>query len=530
MDTETLRKKILDLAIRGKLVPQDPSDEPASVLLEWIRTQKAQMVKDGKLKAKDVKNDTIIYVGEDNLHYEKFADGTIKCIEDEIPFDIPESWAWAHLSDIAQILNGDRGQNYPAKNKLQDTGIPFVSASNIESGVVISNNLLCMTEAQYKSLGAGKLITNDIVYCIRGSLGKCGFFTMSKGAISSSLVIVRPFRENNVIRKYLFLYLNASLAESEIKKYDNGSAQPNLAAKDFARFLIPVPPLDELDTIVKKTDNVLMLVEQITNNKESIKNIISLTTSKILDLAIRGKLVPQNENDEPASVLLERIRAEKEELIKQGKIKRDKRESVIYRGADNSYYERFADGSEKCINEEIPFEIPKAWEWCNLSMIGTTNIGLTYSPADLVSDGIPVLRSNNIINDQIYMHDLVKVSTNIRKNQFVKKNDILICARNGSKSLVGKCALIPSFDMPVSFGAFMAVYRTDFYFYVLYFLRSRVFRNIFDDGNSTSINQLTQDMLKRALIPFPPVKEQERIVNMIQGTLSKINSIENTVI
>ena len=456
----------------------------------------------------------------------------MKCIEDEIPFPIPEGWAWAHLSDIAQILNGDRGQNYPAKNKLQDTGIPFVSASNIESGVVISNNLLCMTEAQYKSLGAGKLITNDIVYCIRGSLGKCGFFTMSKGAISSSLVIVRPFRENNVIRKYLFLYLNASLAESEIKKYDNGSAQPNLAAKDFARFLIPVPPLDELDTIVKKTDNVLMLVEQITNNKESIKNIISLTTSKILDLAIHGKLVPQNENDEPASVLLERIQAEKEELIKQGKIKRDKRESVIYRGADNSYYERFTDGSEKCIDEEIPFEIPKGWAWTHLSditQILNGDRGQNYPAKNkLITKGIPFVSASNIESGVVSSNNLLCMTEEqydaLRAGKLID-NDIVYCIRGS----LGKCGVFTMSKGAIA--SSLAIIRP---FHTLYILREYLFLYLnsplarseiqkYDNG-SAQPNLAAKDLMN-FLVPLPPPMEAKMIVQKVKNIFTRVEEI-----
>ena len=340
MDTKALRQKILDLAIRGKLVPQDPNDEPASILLERIREQKQQMVKEGKLKKKDIKNDSIIFVGEDSLHYEKFQDGTVKCIEDEIPFEVPEGWAWTFLSNIVSILNGDRGQNYPAKSKLQSEGIPFVSASNINDGVVSSNDLLCLSDSQYNALGAGKLVSGDIVYCIRGSLGKCGLFTMEKGAIASSLVIVRSLLDASFITGYIFLYLNSDFAAEEIKKYDNGSAQPNLAAKDFMHFLVPLPPQTEMQRINKQAREALGFVKCIQNGKDELNTTIAITKAKILDLAIRGQLVPQNPNDEPASVLLERIRAEKEELIKHGKIKRNKKESIIFKGEDNSYYEK----------------------------------------------------------------------------------------------------------------------------------------------------------------------------------------------
>ncbi len=165
---------------------------------------------------------------------------------------------------------------------------------------------------------------------------------------------------------------------------------------------------------------------------------------KILDLAVRGKLVPQNPDDEPASVLLERIGAEKKQMVKDGRLKAKdiKNDSVIYFKEDNLPYEQFPDGTEKCITDEIPFELPDGWEWCNLSMIGQTNIGLTYSPKDIAVNGTMVLRSSNIINGKLDFTDLVRVNTSIRDNQYVKENDILICARNGSKALVGKCAII----------------------------------------------------------------------------------------
>ena len=194
-----------------------------------------------------------------------------------------------------------------------------------------------------------------------------------------------------------------------------------------------------------------------------------------------------------------------------------------------SYYEKFFDGKEHCIDEELPFELPKGWEWSNLSMIGTTNIGLTYRPTDIVVDGTIVLRSSNIVNDEINLDDLVRVESKIRDNQYVLPNDILICARNGSKALVGKCALIGNMEEPASFGAFMAVYRTDYYKYVLHYLRSNMFRNVFNDSNSTAINQLTQDMLKRAIIPFPPFEEQLRIVEFIDKLLLQIKDIERSL-
>ena len=191
----------------------------------------------------------------------------------------------------------------------------------------------------------------------------------------------------------------------------------------------------------------------------------------------------------------------------------------------NLHYEKHADGTVKCIEDEIPFELPEGWEWANLSMIGQTNIGLTYKPSDRSLTGTIVLRSSNIINGKIDLTDLVRVDCSIRDNQYVQENDILICARNGSKALVGKCAIISGINERASFGAFMAIYRTACYRYVYHFLNSDFFREVFDDGNSTAINQLTQDMIKKAWIPLPPIAEQVSIANVVDKYISLIDEI-----
>ena len=162
-------------------------------------------------------------------------------------------------------------------------------------------------------------------------------------------------------------------------------------------------------------------------------------------------------------------------------------------------------------------------------MIGTTNIGLTYRPTDINDEGIMVFRSCNIVNNQLNLNELVHVGTAIRENQLVRENDILICARNGSKALVGKCALISKLYEPASFGAFMAIYRTKFFEYILFYLRSDLFRNIFNKGNSTAINQLTQDMLKRDIVPLPPLEEQHRIVRRVNLLFGELNHIEKSL-
>ena len=528
MDTKALRQKVLDLAIRGKLVPQDPNDEPASILLERIRQQKQQMVKDGKLKAKDIKNDTIIFVGKDNLHYEKFADGSVKCIEDEIPFDLPDGWAWVRLQSISTMSNGTA-----KRSGLDGTQTAVLRLADLGDNEIFFSDTrnVILTDAEIKKYA---LSAGDVIFVrVNGSkenVGKSYYFEGKPFPVAYCDHLIRCTPTIVLCGKLLSMFMRCGYVRQLIgERMVSAAGQNTISQPSLGTILLPLPPFTEQNRIIKKLEDADNFVAQISDSKQQLFETIDHTKSKILDLAIRGQLVPQNPTDEPASVLLERIRAEKEELIRQGKIKRDKKESVIFRGEDNSYYEKMADGKLHCIDDQLPFELPDGWEWCNLSMIGTTNIGLTYRPTDIEPGGIMVLRSCNIVNDQVDLSDLVRVKTTIRENQFAQKNDILICARNGSRSLVGKCALIPDLGEPASFGAFMAIYRTEYFEFIVHYLRSSFFRSVFDDSNSTAINQLTQDMLKRAIVPLPPLSEQRRIVEAIDVMLFELNQIEKSL-
>ena len=240
----TLTKKaILQEAVQGKLVPQIAAEGNAKKLLEEIKKEKAKLIKEGKIKK------------EKPLP---------EITEDEIPFDIPENWCWCRFSEIFQIINGDRGKNYPAKSTLSKQGIPFISALNLKNNTVEKDDqLLCVSESQYNKLGSGKLEKGDMVVCIRGSLGKHGIFPFEKGAIASSLVIVRQLQNSDVLYNFLNIYLDSSLFYQEIKKYDNGTAQPNLAAECFKQFVFPLPPLAEQKRIVDVIEKMLPLCEKL---------------------------------------------------------------------------------------------------------------------------------------------------------------------------------------------------------------------------------------------------------------------------
>ena len=358
MDTKALRQKILDLAIRGKLVPQDPNDEPASVLLERIRAEKQQMVKDGKLKPKDIKNDTVIFKGDDNLHYEKFSDGTVKCIEDEIPFDIPDSWVWCRLNDLALYKKGPFGSSI--------TKAMFVPESDNVIKVYEQKNAInksaqlghyFISQEKYEELKGFEVFPGDIIVSCAGTIGETFVMPhdMRKGIINQALMKIHLF--DSSVKAFYLMYFDNKL-KTLANEQGYGMALKNIPPFSILkRYLIPIPPKAEQERILDHIKIILSNINDIDLLAGKLKNDVTNAKSKILDLAIRGKLVPQDPNDEPASVLLERIRAEKEELIKQGKIKRDKKESVIFKGDDNSYYEKYGE------------KLPKGWVVTNFETL-----------------------------------------------------------------------------------------------------------------------------------------------------------------
>ena len=340
MDTKALRQKILDLAIRGKLVPQDPNDEPASVLLERIRAEKQQMVKDGKLKPKDIKNDTVIFKGDDNLHYEKFSDGTVKCIEDEIPFDVPDGWTWARLNGLALYKKGPFGSSITKAMFVpeSDNAIKVYEQKNaINKNAHLGHYFI--SQEKYQELKGFEIFPGDIIVSCAGTIGETYVMPsdMRKGIINQALMKIHLY--DNSIKDFYLMYFDNKL-KSLANEQGYGMALKNIPPFSILKqYLIPIPPMAEQEKILEHIKIILSNINDIDLLKGKLQSNIANAKSKILDLAIRGKLVPQDQNDEPASILLERIRAEKEELIKQGKIKRDKKESVIFKGDDNSYYQ-----------------------------------------------------------------------------------------------------------------------------------------------------------------------------------------------
>ena len=513
MDTKALRQKILDLAIRGKLVPQDPADEPASVLLERIRAEKQQMVKDGKLKPKDIKNDTVIYKGADNLHYEKFADGTIKCIEDEIPFDIPDGWSWTRL--IAICPYGETTK-INANNITDNEWILGLEDIEKDTGKILSYVL--KSERQSVSQ-KNKFCKGQLLYSkLRPYLNKV-LIAPKDGYCTSEILPLTLY--GNISPEYIrtFLMSDTFLAYVDLISY--GVKMPRLGTEDGKRSLIALPPLQEQFRIDTKLQETLEKIEYLKLHSNELEKIIKTIKSKILDLAIRGKLVEQDPNDEPASVLLERIRAEKEELIKQGKIKRNKKESVIFKGDDNSYYEKIGN-KVNCIDEEIPFELPEGWAFIRLKTAWELISGRDLSPSDYndKNDGIPYITgASNFKNGHVILVRWTPVPQVI-----TRKGDLLLTC----KGTIGKIAYNNFGEAHIA-RQIMAIrnnygLNVDFLALCIEYSMTKI-----KQAAKGLIPGISREDILNLVIPIPPIKEQEKTCNKLKVIFSAIEHIENSL-
>ena len=520
MNGKQLKNSILQWAIQGKLVPQDPNDEPASVLLDKIRQEKERLIKEKKIKRD--KNASIIYRGEDNSYYEKLlATGEVKCIDEEVPFEIPNGWEWTR---IGNIFNHTSGKQQSSSNKGGGTPQKFITTSNLYWGHFILDNIKVMNfiDEEIKTCSARK---GDLLVCEGGAgYGRSAIWNEDYDiCLQNHVHRLRPCVIGICEYVYHFIYL--------LKESNNlasvGTAMPGLSANRLKGLLLPFPPLSEQRRIVAKLAELLPQIEKydnVQNKLDELNTTIKDCLKKsILQEAIQGKLVPQLAVEGTAQELLEQIKKEKQKLVKEGKLKKSAlNDSVIFRGDDNKYYEQIG---KKCldITEQIPFEIPSNWEWCRVRNVSNSCIGLTYKPTDIDEKGTIVLRSCNIRNGKLALDDIVRVSSSISEKLLIEENDIIICARNGSKRLVGKSALIRNLPEPMTFGAFMTICKTPIYEYMFAYLQSELFfGQLRDVSNTTTINQLTQNKFNDFLIPIPPVREQERIAFKISQLFQEL--------
>ena len=519
MTGQQLKNSILQMAVQGKLVPQDPNDEPASVLLERIRAEKEQLIKEGKIKKE--KNPSVIFRGADNLPYEKVGKNEPVCIADEVPFDIPESWEWVRLGEIFQHNTGK------ALNSSNKSGVllEYITTSNLYWDRFELENLRSMyfTENEIEKCQVSK---GDLLVCEGGDIGRAAIWLKDyKICIQNHIHRLRSYVPLCTRFYYyvFFLYKYAGWIGGK------GIGIQGLSSNALHSLLVPVPPIAEQERIVKRLEIIKPLSDKYSEASEQIQELNNLfpehLKKSILQYAVQGKLVPQDPADEPASVLLERIRTEKEKLIKAGKIKRDKHESVIFR-RDNSYYEK-VDGIERCIDDELPFEIPESWEWCRLKSL-TENI--TSGSRDWAkyysTTGAAFLRMGNLSKNSFDLRlehiQRVSIPSKAEGTRTSLQSGDLLFSITGD---VGMLGLIPDgfekayINQHTAMIRFLPEMRNK---YIPYLLLTDYAQKFYNANQHGIKNSFRLDSIGELLVSIPPEKELFRILQRISLVLSKI--------
>lgn len=525
MTAQQLKNSILQMAVQGKLVPQDPNDEPASVLLERIRAEKERLIKEKKIKRE--KNPSVIFKGADNTPYEKIGD-EVRSLADEVPFDIPDSWEWVRLGNISSYAETKQKVNATSA----DPSIWGLDLEDIEKGGRLLEH---KTVGERKAVGDKTVfVKGDILYSkLRPYLLKI-LVAPDDGICTPEIV---PFRVYGGINpNYIVNYLKSPYVDNLINSITYGVKMPRVGTETMTSLLVPIPPLEEQLRIVEKIDEVASAVSayDVTYQKsEALNSTFPEALKKsILQEAVQGKLVPQDPSDEPAEALLERIRAEKRRLIKEGKIKKDKHESVIFR-RDNSHYEK--RGSEEvCIDDEIPFEVPPSWALIRLDDIGIYRkgpFGSSLTKSMFVpkgADTVKVYEQKNAIQKDhtLGTYYITRQYYESKMRSFtVEPGDILVsCA-----GTIGETYVLPEqIELGIINQALMRMTifaPIDLDYFLLYF--DYVLKQTAKESSKGSAikNIPPFEIFKKLILPLPPLEEQKRIVEKVRELESLCNSL-----
>ena len=449
-----------------------------------------------------------------NLHYEKFQDGTIKCIEDEIPFEVPEGWAWARF--LAITINRDSERKPISASQRTDVEkiYDYYGASGKIDKIdkyIFDEKLLLIGE------DGANLVTRS---------KPIAFFAEGKYWVNNHAHCIDS--PDKSILQFICFFINAI----NLEKYVTGSAQPKMTQDNMNSILVALPPYKEQQLISQQLDIIWASIDKIEFEKENVLKLVDNAKSKILDLAIRGKLVSQDSNNEPASVLLERIRAEKEELIKQGKIKRDKKESVIFKGDDNSYYERVGDIISN-IDDEIPFEVPQNWEWSRLQTICYPITDGTHKTPTYSDSGYIFLSAKNITTGKINWNDIMYIPKSLHDELYSrvspKMNDILL-AKNGTTGVAAIVDRECEFDIYVTLALLRVINNNISSQYLLKIIASNTIQDYFKSSlKGIGVPNLHLEHIRTTLIPIPPINEQNKIVEKIYQYYSLLDSIVQNI-
>ena len=472
MDTKALRQKILDLAIHGKLVPQDPNDEPASVLLERIKAEKERLIKEGKIKRSKKSAKT-----SDTPHYEN------------VPFEVPDNWVWMTLGEVGTWQSG--GTPSRSNKTYYGGNIPWLKTGDLNDGL-ISDIPESITEEAVANSSAKINPTGSVLIAMYGAtIGKLGILTFPATTNQACCACIEF---NAITQLYLFYFL-LSQRNGFIAK-GGGGAQPNISKEIIVNTFIPLPPLSEQQRIVMEIEKWFALIDQVEQGKADLQNTIKQTKSKILDLAIHGKLVPQDPNDEPAIKLLKRINPD-------------------FTPCDNGHSRKLPQGWYSVTANDV------------CSIIG----GVSYNKADIQDTGIRVLRGGNIQNGKVIdCFDDVFISLSYQNNDNqVQRGDIIVVASTGSQTLIGKTGFADR-DIPkTQIGAFLRIVRPKqktLSPYIRLIFQTDAYKDyIRNVAKGSNINNVKNAHLQNFQICLPPLEEQQRIVQKIEELFSSLDDI-----
>ena len=519
MNGKQLKNSILQWAIQGKLVPQDPNDEPASVLLERIRAEKARLVKEKKIK-KD-KNESIIYRGDDNSYYEKFlATGEVKCIDEEIPFEIPEGWEWCRLGMLFSHCTGK------ALNGINKKGKPYtyITTSNLYWDRFEMSTLkeMYFTDEELDKCTA---IKGDLLVCEGGDIGRCAIWNYDYD--------IRIQNHIHKLRAYLplctrFFYHVMFLYKGIGNIGGKGIGIQGLSSGALHNIILPLPSISEQERITAQIETIMPFATKYEKSQDELNrlndDIYTRLRKSILQEAIQGKLVPQDPNDEPASVLLERIREEKLRLLKEGKLKKkDITDSVIFKGDDNKYYEQVGNDNVN-ITEEIPFDLPDSWAWVRFGQYVRMSIGKTpprgetkywtngkypwVSISDMSDYGMVITTKESVSEyAKSLFGEISPVGTLIMSFKLtVGRTSLLNTSAYHNEAII---SIYPFVDKNCQ--------ARNYLFHIL-----PIISNLGDSKDAIKGKTLNSKSLNNLLLPLPPLDEQGRIVAMIELLFDKL--------
>ena len=523
-----LRASILQQAVEGKLVSQDPAEGTADELLERIREERAELVKQKKAKAPKG-GESRIYRGADGSWYEQRGKGEPTCIDGEIPFDIPETWAWSRLGSIAEFGGG--GTPDKSNPAFWGGNIPWASMKDIH-GDYLDSTLDSITEAGLSSKHSISICNpGELIVSTRLIPGK-SIISRIRTAINQDLKVIHV---PQVRVGYLHAWFQSNLAR--FMRLGSGTTVPGIKLVHLSSSLFPIPPLAEQERIVARIDELMPLVDQLEIRERESDAVDSAfwkdLPQSILQEAVQGRLVPQDDDDEPADVFLEHIREKRAELVKQKKTKAPKGgESRIYRGAGSSWYEQRGKGEPVCIDDEIPFDIPESWAWARLNTVVNIVSARRVHKNDWRKAGVPFYRAREVVKlaqgkplvDPIFIDE--ELFDRLSKSGVPMPGDLLVTGIG----TIGTTYIVKDDDRFYYKDASVLCFENRYCMnpqYLQIIMKSdMMMKQILASSVGTTVATLTMKNAANYVIPIPPIAEQERIVARIDELMSLVDELE----